>query len=1030
MKKLYFYKFLLLYFFITFNSISQDLESLYDSIPVYQKLGDLNNAERCIRTARILAKDSYGEIDTLYAELTQAHAICLHTMENLKESEIIFKEALSVTEKLYGSIHPLTAQVLMNFGNLYSDQGRFEEAQELQERALQIKEKVLEPEHPDIFYSLINIAVLYKQQRKYREAELFFKKGLMIGEKALGREHPDFASSLNQLATLYFVQGRFTETEPLFLEAYSVLKINLGPEHHLVGQVLSNIGALYSEIGLYNESERYNLQGLEIYEKVFGKNHSYVASCLSNLAALYSDLGRYRDAEELLKRAIAVMKHLSSDSSKEAITYYANLASLYNTSGRYEEAVPILNDILNLYRIKKWDNDPLLAFITSSLGTAYTDLGYYSKADSLFTEALHLLENIYGINHPFYAKSLSNLARNYKFTLQFEKADSLYEKGVAGINKIYGVDNLSTAKALIHLAQNSTIRENLLEAENYISQADLIYKKHTQIFFQTFSERERELYFNTIKENIEFYNSFYIQRMKENPIVLSEMYDNLINTKGLLFQSTSKIRSHIIQSGNTELIKQYRTWIGLKEYLAQSFSLSIEERKNRDIDLDTLQLETNALERELTSKSEFFAASHKEHSYTWKDISIALQPDEAAVEIVQFRKYTTRITDTVYYAALIITCATENKPAIVLLENGNELENEALDFYSNSIKDKVKETESYRIYWSRISEKLPGIKKIYLSLDGVYNKINLLTLLNPDGKYLVESTDIQLVSNTKDIITHKQRKEPSSSQNTAALFGFPNYDLGSDQQEQLAMVYSQNKERDFGLNPLDTLDRMQSKPLPGTEKEVKEISSLLSSQSWSVKTFTKNDALEEAVKSVRSPRVLHIATHGFFFGDKQLLSEDRLNRFMGIENKRYIENPLLRSGLLFAGAKRVLTNESSSYASTKTDNGILTAYEAMNLDLDSTELVVLSACETGLGVVQNGEGVYGLQRAFLTAGAKNIIMSLWKVNDEVTQQLMVSFYKKWIELGDKRKAFKEAQLEIKKKYPQPFYWGAFVMVGE
>jgi CHAT domain-containing protein len=212
--------------------------------------------------------------------------------------------------------------------------------------------------------------------------------------------------------------------------------------------------------------------------------------------------------------------------------------------------------------------------------------------------------------------------------------------------------------------------------------------------------------------------------------------------------------------------------------------------------------------------------------------------------------------------------------------------------------------------------------------------------------------------------------------------------------------------------------------LPGTEKEIKSIEKFLKSKKWDVKSYLGDLAIKGAVQSVRSPRILHIATHGLFLEDVERGGQE----IFGFEEKKMVENPLLRSGLFFTGADNYI-KKGEGYISDD-ENGILTAYEAMNLDLDKTELVVLSACETGLGDIQNGEGVFGLRRAFQQAGAKTIIMSLWAVSDEATQELMSNFYSNWVSGMTKGDAFNKAQQEVRKKYPAPYYWGAFVMVGE
>ena len=208
--------------------------------------------------------------------------------------------------------------------------------------------------------------------------------------------------------------------------------------------------------------------------------------------------------------------------------------------------------------------------------------------------------------------------------------------------------------------------------------------------------------------------------------------------------------------------------------------------------------------------------------------------------------------------------------------------------------------------------------------------------------------------------------------------------------------------------------------LPGTKTEVENIARIYQDLNQKPVVYTQNEALESAVKDVDNPKALHIATHGFFLEDLELPETE--------QEDLYAQNPLLRSGVIMAGVNNFLTKEVDLDALGGED-GVLTAYEAMNMNLSNTEIVVLSACETGLGTIKNGEGVYGLQRAFQIAGAKSMIMSLWSVDDDATQELMSAFYDNWRKTGDKKSAFQKAQMQVKEKYKYPFFWGAFVLVG-
>jgi len=335
---------------------------------------------------------------------------------------------------------------------------------------------------------------------------------------------------------------------------------------------------------------------------------------------------------------------------------------------------------------------------------------------------------------------------------------------------------------------------------------------------------------------------------------------------------------------------------------------------------------------------------------------------------------------------------TSEMPNLVVLDNGQQLDTRYAKFYRNAIQQHAADEYSYDQYWARIEPALTGKRMIYISPDGSYNQLNLNTMKKPDGDYVINRYDLVIVGNSKDLIALKARKQKTIKKN-ATLLGFP----------------------DYGGTSIAAL--------PGTKVEIDGITKILKTNTWQIKTFTQKTATEANLKSIKGPALMHIATHGYFLQDVESSGSA-----FGVNLENANNNPLLRSGLMLAGAASTVSGTRMPNLESN-DNGILTAYEAMNLNLEGTDLVVLSACETGLGDVKSGEGVYGLQRAFLVAGADALIMSLWKVDDAATQQLMTNFYTNWIKLGNKQKAFKQAQLQLMTKYKEPYYWGAFVMMG-
>ena len=350
-----------------------------------------------------------------------------------------------------------------------------------------------------------------------------------------------------------------------------------------------------------------------------------------------------------------------------------------------------------------------------------------------------------------------------------------------------------------------------------------------------------------------------------------------------------------------------------------------------------------------------------------------------------------KFTEDSRYVSLILTKDAE-LPKLVIMENGQQLETRYYKYYRNATQQKLNDEFSYDQYWGRMEGELANKKIVYTSLDGVFNQINLNTLKKPSGEYVINKFDLIILGNSKDLINLKKQKT-KTPRKTAALVGFPEYGAGD------------------------------IPALPGTKIEIDGISKVLKTSGYQVSQFMQKNATEANLKSVKGPALVHIATHGYFLKDVESSGSG-----FGVHLDNANNNPLLRSGLLLAGAASTVSGKRMPNLESN-DNGVLTAYEAMNLNLEGTDLILLSACETGLGDVKAGEGVYGLQRAFLVAGADALIMSLWKVDDAATQQLMMNFYTNWLKLGNKQKAFKQAQLQLMTKYKEPYYWGAFVMMG-
>ena len=502
--------------------------------------------------------------------------------------------------------------------------------------------------------------------------------------------------------------------------------------------------------------------------------------------------------------------------------------------------------------------------------------------------------------------------------------------------------------------------------------------------------------------------------------------------------------------------------------IAKCYELSINQQINYGLDLNQLII----ISKELEAQINLYTSHFSKFKYDVDDITSRLKKDEVFVDIIKFDiDFSDSISQWLphYFVYVFVSDSLSSKGNVSnyfnYYRNSDSLElnpvrglqawfvpidyasnlDSLYNIYNRYAKTKpsnytFNNTEQYygsALYnglWYRIIDILSdnndynlinnNLSKIYFSPEGVYNKINPNVLYDStSSSFLIDKYDIVYVSNVEDFVHQKENiqlyERPDDLD--AVVVGNPTFLLAEDE-----VVFASNEKQSRAINQdeLDSLQRGASlSQLPATQTEIDLISRNLKSKGWDVEVISGVDATETRIKSIEAPKILHIATHGLFFEDQEMVKRSNM---ISTDNKKAAANPMTRSGLNFSGAENTMNGEVLS-----DDNGWLNSYEASLLNLRGTELVVLSACETGSGDVQNGKGVYGLQRAITVAGAESLIMSMWKVDDKATQELMTYFYDYWIDKKmTKKEAFKEAQLKIREKYKHPYYWGAFIMLGE
>jgi CHAT domain-containing protein len=833
---------------------------------------------------------------------------------------------------------------------------------------------------------LLTTAQFFYEKRQFKLAEVYYMAAKVAYEEAKLTDNINYSKTFSDLGLLYATLGKFNSASTFTQQALEMREETLGQKSFGYAASVNNRAVLYQDLAYYNEAEKDFEAAKSAVKALLGESQE-LSIVLNNEAILYAEMGRNEEAISNLQQATAILEKAQKKSVNNQVGIQSNLALLYQHTNKLPEAEAIY------LKLEKdlGSSNPYYAGVLNNLALLYVQMNKPEKVEDYLKRAAAVYKSKFGEESPNYAKVIGDQGWYYRTKERYAEAEPLLQRSMEIREKTLGTDHPDYVKSREELAILFWKNKQWDKAYNHYKivmdkTIDFINK-----YFPPMSEAEKTKYWDVTFPRFQRYYNFAIEASTTLPNIVPDVFDYQTATKALLLNATSKVKNAIIRSGNPDLIKDYLAWLDQKESLSRYYSLSKEELTDQKINIDSIEQSANRMEKSLSERSKDFSSGYTTQPVSYKTIKASLTDQEAVVEIIRVRNYGHEFNDDSRYAVLIMTKASD-LPKLVVLDNGNQLENRYSKFYKNSIQQKSADEHSYTQFWAKIEPALAGKKTIYISPDGVYSQINLNTVKNSSGAYILNQYDLITVGNSKDLLALKARKPVTKKD--AFLLGFP----------------------DYGGN--------QVTPLPGTKIELDGISKILKTSGYQVKQLMQKDATEAALKALKAPTVLHIATHGYFKKD----SEVGENGALGISMENAQENPLLRSGILLAGASTTISGTNSVDLSSN-DNGIVTAYEVMNMNLDGTDLIILSACETGLGEVKAGEGVYGLQRAFLVAGANALIMSLWKVDDAATQQLMTNFYTNWAKGGNKQKAFKQAQIQLMTKYKDPYYWGAFVMMG-
>ena len=996
-----------LVFIIPVLTFSQTLKSFDDLETLYNN----EDYKACIKLEKQIEQLSLNKKDTIAA----------NAFSNLGDSFFqlgIIDKAISwqerekkLREELHLQKNDAFSTCLYNLANSYMEANRYNEAVSTAQQLVDNDKNLFGWRSEQYASSVINASDILIRADKFQHSE----KLLVTSSRQQEKNSIIQGILMTKLGDLYTITSQFTKASRTLLSAVEILTKNTGDRSKETTAALLNLGLLYMAQNKLPEAE-------EIFDNVLGTmstdDASFVAT-LNNKAIVYQNLGQLQRAEQTFKKLLAIDSvEVGTDHSDFAISL-SNLGLVYIQQTRYQQAEQTLTRALSIQKRNNESKSVSYAIKLNNLARAYQSTGNFDNATKLYQEALGIFKKTLGENSPTFATTTFNLGMTlWKSGKGGEGIKYIKQSAAIRAAKL-GKKHPKYAESIQKIAEYHWEKKQLKEARNLFNEVFTTLYFQIESTFPGLTEEEKmKFYYNNIKPSFEKFNAFALESRAIYPDIIGEVLDNQINTKGSILYATEKVKQAIVSSNDSLLIDKFEMWQTQREQIAKAYSENTSPSA-----LDSLQQSANRLEKELSRQSIVFQNQIVRKKTGWRDVQKNLKENEVAIETIRFNSYSPQsggvVGDKIFYAFLIVQ-KSDIQPQVVVLDNGHDLENKLLNFYRNSIKFTLEDKRSFDNFFKPLFDFLQpkGVTRIYFSPDGVYNQINLNTIKTPDGKFLIDVFDIRLITNTREIVDRKVTKSQSQS---SVLIGFPkfNFTTGTQADDGNSRSITRNANLTRGLRG-GLLRYMRGESgiasLPGTQIEIQKISSIAKDP----KIYIEQNASEDVIKTLKNPELLHIATHGYF-----LEEEESLNTTGNAVS--YFPNPLLKSGLILAGAESFL--KTGVPVNAAGDDGILTAYEAMNLTLDETDLVVLSACETGLGEIKNGEGVYGLQRAFKLAGATNLIMSLWSVDDAATQELMTSFYEERLKTKDTPTAFRIAQQKLKQKFPHPFYWGAFILVG-
>ena len=878
----------------------------------------------------------------------------------------------------------------------------FESAIEVGELTLRQAEKELGESDTAVARVLNRLARYYESILMYDHAEELLIRSTEILERVQGPDHINVAVTLNNRASILVERAKYSQAEPIFKRVVSILTDTLGPDHHLVTMAENNLATVYKRQGRFTEAEA-------IYRRVLAraidKQLPQISMYLRNIGTLYWDQGDYETAETYLVQSVIWNEMCYGDDHWVRGSDLGMLANFYREQGRYTEAERLLIWMTALQSGKDARSDYFAgSFCHQDWADLYADMGRYAEADSHYTQAL----------------SISEKAR--------------------GKDEMVGV-------VLDKFSRLRRLQERPMEALGFAERACRIRLDRLYDNVLVSSERDALVFSQDTRGSVNGLLSCYLDLESDGRAHATRVTDIVCRSKGLISDGVFERQLGVLRSTDPELGDLVREFKSVKSaqsrLFVQSTGADSEAYRSK---IDSLEQVATTVEVELSRRSAGFRQHASTVTVCADSLKLLLGRGEVLVEYLRYDYYQLN-PDSAIPKYLAVVLARDSDPELIDLGGAEEIDllvrqyREHIAFISatgsvataEDLKEYLEVARAiYTHVWQPIEEYISGKDLVLISPDGELSSVSFAGLRDARDRYLVERVAIHYLSAGRDLVRYKHREDAGSG---LLALGDPDYDASvADRVSEVSVAsHSVPGPRSGVLRNVRSgcrkLDEFNLPPLPATRSEIENITThWLSVSDESAVAYLGREATEDVFKSsAPGKRVIHIATHGYHLSDDCVAE---MSDYKPESEARWMnENPLLHTGLFLAGANL----HGSGADSASVEDGVLTAYEVTALDLSGVELVVLSACETGLGTIQAGEDVYGLRRAFQMAGAETVVSSLWSVADQTTAEFLTQLYEG--REGSLPETIRQLQLQKIRELRElggvdhPVSWSAFVAYG-